>query len=105
MSENVTVTDAPERHRYEAHIGGEQVGTAEYELDGGTITFTHTVVEDAAEGKGVGSRLAKTVLDAAHEKGFRVVPQCRFIGSYIARHEEYLDLVDEADRGLVNAAS
>jgi predicted GNAT family acetyltransferase len=105
MSENVTVTDAPERHRYEAQIAGDQVGVAEYELDGSTVTFTHTVVDDSAEGKGVGSRLAKTALDAARDKGFRVVPQCRFIASYIARHEEYLDLVAAADRSLVDTAS
>ncbi len=103
MSDNVTVTDAPGRHRYEATIDGEQLGVAEYELDGGTITFTHTIVEDAAEGKGVGSALAKTGLDAARERGLRVVPRCPFIGRYIARHSEYLDLVDEADRGLVSS--
>jgi predicted GNAT family acetyltransferase len=100
----VTVTDAPERHRYEAQIDGEQLGVAEYELDGSRITFTHTIVEDAAEGKGVGSQLAKTALDAARERGLRVVPRCPFIGRYISRHEEYLDLVDEADRSLVSAA-
>src|SRR5690606_17493780 len=54
---------------------------------------THTVVETAAEGRGVGSALARTALDAARAEGLRVVPQCPFIAAYIARHPDYADLV------------
>ncbi len=62
-------------------------------LEGKTITFTHTVVEPEFEGKGVGSALAKHVLDDSRAQGLKVVPACKFIAAYISRHSEYQDLV------------
>jgi predicted GNAT family acetyltransferase len=97
----VSVSDNPEQSRYVATLDGSQVGFAEYRLDGSTIVFTHTEVDDAAEGKGVGSTLARTALDEARDRGLRVVPRCRFIAAFIGGHDEYLELVDDENRGLV----
>lgn len=99
---DVTVRDHPESGRFEAFLDERQVGLAAYELSPSTITFTHTEVDDSAEGKGVGSALAKTALDAARERGLGVVPRCQFIARYISRHSEYLDLVEDDARGLVD---
>jgi predicted GNAT family acetyltransferase len=101
----VAVSDDPEQSRYVATLDGSQVGFAEYRLDGSTIVFTHTEVDDAAEGKGVGSTLARTALDEARDRGLRVVPRCRFIAAFIARHDEYLELVDDENRKLVDRAA
>ena len=79
--------------RFDAFIEDELAGFAEFQLTDGGIAFTHTVVHDAFEGKGVGSRLASTALDEARAQGMRVTPRCSFIKSYIERHPEYLDLV------------
>ncbi|HSP36136.1 MAG TPA: GNAT family N-acetyltransferase [Frankiaceae bacterium] len=97
----VTVADHPENSRFEAFIDGQRVGLADYRLSDGAITFTHTVVDAAGEGKGVGSTIASAALDAARDRGLRVVPECTFIARYISRHDEYLELVDESDRQLV----
>lgn len=40
---------------------------AVYQRDGGTITFTHTVVPSEAEGQGVGSRLIAGALAAVRD--------------------------------------
>jgi predicted GNAT family acetyltransferase len=98
----VSVTDHPEKSRFEAFLNGERVGLAAYQLSTGQIIYTHTEVDDSAEGKGVGSAIASTVLDSARSRGLRVVPQCPFIARYISRHREYLDLVDEANQHLVD---
>ncbi len=82
--------------RYEAFLDGEQAGVCHYKLDGKTITFTHTVVDPAFEGKGVGSAQAKYVLDESRSRGLKVVPACKFIAAYISRHGEYKDLVSAA---------
>jgi uncharacterized protein len=100
----VQVVNNPDRSRYDASLDGSEVGFAEYRLDGNTIVFTHTEVADEAEGKGVGSALAESVLDDARNRGLRVVPRCRFIAAFIGRHDEYLDLVDDENRGLVTRA-
>jgi predicted GNAT family acetyltransferase len=100
----VSVVDRPERHRFEAELSGSVAGYAEYTLEDSRIVFTHTKVDDEAEGNGVGSALASTALDAARERGLRVVPRCPFIARYISHHGEYLDLVDEEHRDLVEQA-
>ena len=98
MSTDVVVSDHPDRNRFEAHLDGELAGFAEYRLSRGRITFTHTEVDDAYEGQGLGSTLASGALDAARDAGLAVYPECPFIASYIKRHREYLDLVPEDRR-------
>ena len=86
------VTDAKARHRFELE---EEGGTAfvTYLLEGDRITFTHTIVPEALEGQGVGSRLVRGALDEARERGLKVVPACSFVRHYVDTHQEYEDLV------------
>ena len=79
--------------RYEVLVGDELAGFAEYDLTDGGIAFTHTVVDDAYEGQGIGSALARAVLDDARDRGLRVTPRCSFLKAYMERHPEYLDLM------------
>ena len=95
-ADDLVVTDDPDQHRYEARLGGDLVGIAEYRLHGeDQIVFTHTEVADAAEGKGVGGRLVRLALDDVRGRGLGVVPRCPFVRSYIEKHPEYQDLVVE----------
>jgi predicted GNAT family acetyltransferase len=86
------VTNAEAKHRFELE---EEGGTAfvTYLLEGETITFTHTIVPEELEGRGLGSRLVKGALDEAREQGLKVVPACSFVKHYIERHPDYEDLV------------
>ncbi len=94
-----TVRDNPDRQRYEAWLGDELAGFSQYRLREGRITFTHTEVDDAYEGEGIGSQLASAVLDAARDAGLDVYPSCPFIADHIKRHpDRYLDLVPEQVR-------
>ena len=47
----------------------------------GVITFTHTEVDDAYEGQGLGGTLARYALDDARARGLEVRPLCPFIGT------------------------
>ena len=87
------ITDQPEAHRYEARKGGELAAIAEYNLLTDAIMFTHTEVMPAFEGQGVGSAIARHVLDAARARGLQVIPVCQFIAGYIRKHREYAELV------------
>jgi len=89
---SIEVVDQPDRRRYEAVVDGVVGGSAHYELDGDTMTFTHTEVDDEFEGQGVGSELVRRVLDDVRERGLRIVVRCPFIRSWIERHPEYRDL-------------
>lgn len=88
------ITDNAERKRYEIRVDGEMAGFADYEpAEGGTVVFTHTEVDPAFEGKGVGSALARGALDDVRAKGAAVIPVCPFIKGWILRHPDYKDLV------------
>jgi|SRR3954463_4307239 len=89
----VTIADNPAASQYELTIGDELAGHAEYRLGADTIIFTHTVVDEKWNGRGLGTRLAGYVLDDARKRGLRVRPKCPFIRSYIENHPEYADLV------------
>lgn len=91
---DVEIRNNSAENRYEAWLDGELAGFAEYQLRPGSIVFTHTEVDDAFEGQGVGGALARGALDDVRAAGDRdVVPRCPFIKGYIDKHPEYADLV------------
>lgn len=91
---DVIVTHNPDRTRYEAHLDGALAGFAEYQLTDALIVFTHTEVDRAFEGKGVGGALARYALDDVREQGTRkVMPLCPFIKKWIQKHPDYRSLV------------
>ncbi|MBC6446175.1 GNAT family N-acetyltransferase [Actinokineospora xionganensis] len=90
----VDVVDNRERTRFEARVGDEVAGFAEYQLTEKLIIFTHTEVDPRREGEGIGSALARVALDAVRAEGTRqVLPLCPFVKGWIERHRDYADLV------------
>lgn len=79
--------------RFEVIIDGEVAGQIDYTVSGDVITYTHTGVPAAFEGRGIASSLAKFALDQARTQGQTVVPQCPFVAEYINRHPQYADLL------------
>jgi hypothetical protein len=87
------ITDNPGARRFEAHIDGRLAGFAEYQLTDELVVFTHTEVEPAFEGQGIGSAIARFALDQLRTGGSRkALPVCPFIKGWIERHPEYLDI-------------
>ena len=93
---DVVVTDNSDASRFEARIAGGLAGFSAYHDRGARRVFTHTEVDPAFEGRGVGGALARGALDATRAAGLRVVPLCPFIKAWIGEHPDYADLV--ADR-------
>jgi predicted GNAT family acetyltransferase len=91
---SVTVQDNRGKHRFEAvDESGTVAGFAQYLRREDHIVFTHTEVDEAFEGQGVGSTLARGALDAARSEGLPVIAQCPFIKDFIERHPDYQDLL------------
>ena len=97
-TEPLLVRDNPERHRFEIDLGDGTFAIAEYTLRPGKIMFTHTEVPEAHEGKGIGTTLIRFALDAARDRGLKVVPICPFFAAYMRKHAEVQDLLDPAWR-------
>jgi predicted GNAT family acetyltransferase len=53
---------------------------------------------DASRYKGVGSTLIRSALEDVRRRELRAVPLCPFVASFLKRHPEYEDVVDDAYR-------
>ena len=94
---SVAVRESLADNRFEAVLDdGSVAGFAAYRLDpDGSYRLTHTEVDDAHEGEGIGSTLARGLLDALRERDLRVHPDCPFIAAWMRKHPDYLDLLAE----------
>lgn len=86
------VTDNRDRSRFELEVEGHTAFAA-YTIDGNVITFTHTVVPAALEGRGIASRLIQHALTDVRDRGLRVIAQCPFVAAYIRKHAEWAELL------------
>ncbi len=90
----IEVRHSVERSRFEAWSGDAQVGVLEYRLGEGRIAMTHTLVNPAYEGLGVGGALVRAALDDVRaSRTEAVVPSCWFVRQWIQRNPEYRDLL------------
>jgi predicted GNAT family acetyltransferase len=90
----LSVTDNEHQHRYEAVVDGEVAGFIRYhDRADGVRDLQHTEVDQAFEGKGIGSRLVTSALDAIRAQGRTIQASCPFVNTYLKRHEEYRDLL------------
>ncbi|MDO9407733.1 GNAT family N-acetyltransferase [Patulibacter sp.] len=86
-------------NRYEIVEDGVVAGFAEYALvRGERIVFTHTEIDPAFEGRGLGSTLIGFALEDARAKEQVIVPICPFVAKYVHRHPEYVPFLDERIR-------
>jgi predicted GNAT family acetyltransferase len=88
------VLNDPTLNRYELLVDGEHAGAADYVIKDRTLIFTHTEIDPAREGQGLGSELARGALNLVRaDTDFRVRTTCPFMKAYVERHPEYEDLL------------
>jgi predicted GNAT family acetyltransferase len=87
MNENLQVTHNLSEKRFEIQIDSH-LAVLDYAMQGTTITFTHTGVPIALEGRGIGSLLVKTGLQYAKDKNLKIKSLCWFVDKYIQHHPE-----------------
>lgn len=97
MSSDITVTRDPDRLRYVAFDGEQKVaGFIDYQESSELVALTHTEVDPAFEGRGVGSVLARTALDDIRERRLKALVICPFVTGWVRHHPEYRDLLYNA---------
>jgi predicted GNAT family acetyltransferase len=95
------ITDVPEKGRFEARDEtGVLAGVLTYQVTGPIVVYTHTEVDAAFEGRGVGAELARTAMEDARSKGRTVVPMCPFVSGWLDKHPEYESLVARSTRRI-----
>lgn len=93
MASDIDVTDNPDQHRYEARVDGILAGWVDYQLTTELVVITHTEVDPAFEGQGVGSALARAALDGVRDQNRKALVVCPFITGWIGHHTEYGDVL------------
>jgi len=91
--DEAVVVHVPEESRYELRLGDRLVGVAAYHRRNGRIAFTHTEVDEACSGRGLGTTLVIAALEDAARQGLVVVPLCPFVAHVMREHPEYRGLV------------
>ena len=82
----------PARHRFTADVDGAEAFINYRELPGRVLDLDHTYVPPAGRGRGIASQLTAHALTFARGGGYKVVPSCPFVGTYLDRHPEFRDL-------------
>ena len=91
---SLTVQENPSAHRYEAlDESGVVTGFVEYVDHRGKRLLFHTEVDDAFEGQGVGSTLARESVEQALATGVPLEVSCPFLKKWLGKHPEYDDRV------------
>jgi len=87
------VVDHPEKNRFELPVE-DATAVAYYRVEGNRVVMTHTEVPQHLSGRGIGSQLARGVLEAIRASGRKAVLNCPFLAGYASRHPEYADLIE-----------
>jgi uncharacterized protein len=79
--------------RYEAWVGDQLVGVADFTLSGSVLSINHTGTEPAWRGRGIAGRLTRFALDDIRASGRKVRPVCPYTESFVDEHPDYRDLL------------
>jgi len=93
MPQDIRVIHDEARRRWEVFVGDDVAGFTTYRRSGGVVDLTHTEVDSAVEGLGVGSLLVRTALDEISDAGESVVASCPFVAAWLERHPDYQHLL------------
>jgi predicted GNAT family acetyltransferase len=91
---DVEVRDDPEKNRFEILVDGQVGGFAAYRVRDGRVVITHSEVDRAHRGEGLGSRLAEGTLNQLRDRGATVVTMCPFFAQYVSQHHDWDDILD-----------
>lgn len=92
--------DAGSSRRLTLNVDGASVAFVEFYLFGKVAIVTHTEVEPAHQGKGLGSIVASRALQHFREENLNVVPVCGFFLQQIRRHPDHADLLTPCCRRI-----
>lgn len=74
---------------------GKEVARIDFPaLPGGVVDIRRTFVDESLRGKGIASRLMKTVADKVRSEGKRVRSSCSYAVKWFDEHKDYRDILE-----------
>ena len=92
------INDA-EHGRWVATLGAEAIAELTYRFVGGRVGLLSTWVDHPYRTHRVATELIARVLGEIRASGKKITIICPVVGEFIARHPEYLDLIDKVHPG------
>jgi predicted GNAT family acetyltransferase len=86
------VMDNTALRRFEVIVDGV-AAFVDYHRTPQALLLTHAEVPVALRGRGHGNRLVRAVLTYLAARGEKIVAQCPFVATYIARNREFASLL------------
>lgn len=86
------VADNTARSRYEMDVDGN-IAFVVYRWQNEIIVLEHTEVPQALAGRGIGSKLARAVLEDIARRGLHIKAECEFIAAFIDRNPNFSSLI------------
>ena len=81
-----------ESERFVIYAEGNEV-YVEYKMRNNKLDLDHTYTHPALRGKGLAALVVKAALEFAKGNNLKVVPTCSYVQSFIAKNDEYKELV------------
>lgn len=96
-SNNITVRNYPDRHRFELLDGDTVIGESHYlPYEGGDRPqriFYHTVVDDSYGGQGLAAVLTEQALGETVAADLAIVPVCPYVKKWVRKNDDYASAV------------
>ena len=101
MSKKQDITQDPIRIVFEeenrqaaAYDGDKQIGECQYNIDRmGKWVIMHTGVRPEYNGRGIAKWLVEQVIEAARERGAKIIPVCSYAQRMMSGKDEYKDVL------------
>lgn len=97
MAEQLDIKHNSKTNRFETDVDGA-TAYVEYEVaDDGVMVFTHTIVPEELEGRGIARELVTFALDYARKNEKKVFAECAYVDAFLEKHhKDYADIIDES---------
>ena len=92
---SAAVRHVPEARRFEIRHESGEVAELTYTPLGGAMNFDHTHVPESLRGRGIAADLTRGALMEAQRLGWKIVPGCSYVATFIRRHPEFEDLLHQ----------
>ena len=92
MTEPASVTDNPDRSRFELDVNG-QIVFANYRRQGETVIITHVEVPVALRGTGASGRLMEGIAHMLQARNEKVIPLCSYASAWLKRKPDLAGLL------------
>ncbi|HEX8425243.1 GNAT family N-acetyltransferase [Hymenobacter sp.] len=95
---SIPIEHHPEEQEFTAIVDGYTAELAYSQPSPGTIDFAHTFVDEELRGKGIAEAMAREALAYAKQQGLQVRTSCKFMASFVERHPEYNELLENNEQ-------